>query len=44
MSIDEMSYLESCKLILDSVTPENPNYKDRVGTILYEYVAQVLGP
>ena len=30
--------------ILPAIVPENPNYKDQVGTVLYEYVNQIVGP
>ena len=29
--------------ILPAIVPENPNYKDQVGTVLYEFVNQLVG-
>ena len=43
MSIDQR-YLITCDSIINAVVPENPNYKDQVGTILYEYIQQIVGP
>jgi len=43
MSI-EQRYIMACHQILAAVMPENPNYKDQVGTVLYEYIAQIVGP
>jgi len=31
-------------VILPAIIPDNPNYKDQVGTVLYEFVAQLVGP
>lgn len=42
MTIDQR-YLISCHQILPAVVPENPNYKDQVGTVLYEYIQQLIG-
>lgn len=43
MSI-EQRYLMACHQIIQAVIPENPNYKDQVGTVLYEYITQIVGP
>jgi len=43
MSI-EQRYLMACHQIINAVIPENPNYKDQVGTILYEYITTIVGP
>jgi len=42
MTLDQR-YLLSCHQILPAVVPENPNYKDQVGTVLYEYIQQLIG-
>ena len=33
----------TAKQILPAIVPENPNYKDQVGTIIYEFVTQLVG-
>merc|ERR1719389_190777 len=40
----EQRYLLACHQIINAVTPENPNYKDQVGTVLYEYITALVGP
>ena len=40
----EQRYLMACHTILNAVVAENPNYKDQVGTVLYEFVNQLVGP
>jgi len=40
----EQRYLMACHQIINAVTPENPNYKDQVGTVLYEYITALVGP
>lgn len=40
----EQRYLMACHQIISAVVPENPNYKDQVGTVLYEYITQIVGP
>merc|ERR1719226_279175 len=40
----EQRYLMACYQIFNAVTPENPNYKDQVGTVIYEYVTALCGP
>jgi hypothetical protein len=42
LSIDQR-YLVSCHQILAAIVPENPNYKDQVGTVLFEYIQQLIG-
>ena len=32
-----------CSSIYNSVVPENPNYKDCLGAILFEYVKHIVG-
>lgn len=39
----EQAYLMACSQIINAVVPENPNYKDQVGTVLYEYIQQIVG-
>ena len=34
----------TCNQILPAIVAENPNYKDQVGTVLYEFVNQLVGP
>jgi len=41
---EEKRYLKACKQIIDSGTFENLNYKDQVGTILYDFISQIIGP
>ena len=33
----------TCNQILPAIVSENPNYKDQVGTVLYEFVNQLVG-
>merc|ERR1719230_1353243 len=40
----EQRYLMACHQIIPAVTPENPNYKDQVGTVIYEYINALVGP
>ena len=42
LSLDQR-YLMNCHQIINAVTPENPNYKDQVGTVLYEFINQLVG-
>ena len=42
MNIDQR-YIMTCHSIINAVVPENPNYKNQVGTILYEYIQQIVG-
>jgi len=42
MSI-EQRYLLACQQIFPAVVPENPNYKDQVGTVLYEHINTLVG-
>lgn len=39
----EQAYIMACSQIINAVVPENPNYKDQVGTVLYEYIQQIVG-
>ena len=39
----EQRYLMTCNAIIHAMVPENPNYKEQVGTTLYEYIAQLVG-
>ena len=39
----DQRYLQSCHQILAAIVPENPNYKDQVGTVLFEYIQQLIG-
>lgn len=39
----EQRYLMSCHQILTAVVPENPNYKEQVGTVLFEYIQHLIG-
>merc|ERR1712203_1196347 len=40
----EQRYLVACHQIIHAIAPENPNYKDQVGTVLYEYITALVGP
>ena len=33
----------ACQQIFPAVVPENPNYKDQVGTVLYEHINVLVG-
>ena len=39
----EHEYMQNCHLILPGIVEENPNYREQVGTVLYEYVTQLAG-
>merc|ERR1712173_539736 len=39
----DQKYIMTANQILPAVVPENPNYKDQVGTVLYEFVSQLVG-
>ena len=39
----EQRYLMACQQIFPAVVPENPNYKDQVGTVLYEHITGLVG-
>jgi hypothetical protein len=43
LTIDQ-KYIMTTNAILPAIVPENPNYKDQVGTVLYEFVNQLVGP
>ena len=43
LSIDQR-YLMSCQQIINAVVVENPNYKEQVGTVLFEYIQHIVGP
>ena len=40
----EQRYAAYCHQIVNAVVPENPNYKDQVGTCLYEFITHIVGP
>lgn len=40
----DQKFVMTTNVILPAIIPENPNYKDQVGTVLYEFVAQLVGP
>ena len=40
----EQRYLYACHQILAAVVPENVNYKDQVGTVLYDFITHIVGP
>ena len=42
LTLDQM-YIMTTNAILPAIVPENPNYKDQVGTVLYEFVNQLVG-
>ena len=39
----DQKYIMTTNQILPAIVPENPNYKDQVGTVLYEFVNQLVG-
>ena len=39
----DQKYIMTTNAILPAIVPENPNYKDQVGTVLYEFVNQLVG-
>ena len=39
----EERYLLACQQIFPAVVAENPNYKDQVGTVLYNYISSLVG-
>ena len=43
LTIDQ-KFVMTTNVILPAIIPDNPNYKDQVGTVLYEFVAQLVGP
>ena len=43
LTIDQR-YVMTTNVIQPAIIPENPNYKEQVGTVLYEFVAQLVGP
>ena len=43
LTIDQ-KFVMTTNVIFPAVIPDNPNYKDQVGTVLYEFVAQLVGP
>ena len=43
LSLDQ-KFVMTTTVILPAIIPDNPNYKDQVGTVLYEFVAQLVGP
>ena len=40
----DQRFIMTCNQILPAIVSENPNYKDQVGTVLYEFVNQLVGP
>jgi len=40
----EQRYLLACTNLIYAVVPENPAYKEQVGTIFFEYIKQIVGP
>ena len=40
----DQRFIMTCNQILPAIVAENPNYKDQVGTVLYEFVNQLVGP
>ena len=42
LTIDQ-KFVMTTNVILPAIIPDNPNYKDQVGTVLYEFVAQLVG-
>ena len=40
----EQRYLLSCQQIIYAVVPENPSYKEQVGTIFFDYIKHIAGP
>lgn len=39
----DQKYMLTTSQILNAIVPENPAYKDQVGTVLYEYVNHLVG-
>jgi len=39
----EQRYLLACQQIFPAVVAENPNYKDQVGTVLYDHINSLVG-
>merc|ERR1712113_76090 len=39
----DQKYLMTTNQILPAIVSENPNYKNQVGTVLYEFVHQLVG-
>jgi len=42
MSIDQR-YLYQCHQYFNAVIPENPNYREQVGTVLFPFIEQIIG-
>ena len=42
LTIDQ-KFVMTTNVILPAIIPDNPNYKDQVGTVLYEFVNQLVG-
>ena len=40
----EQRYLLACQQIIYAVVPENPNYKEQVGTVIFDYIKSIAGP
>lgn len=40
----DQKFVMTTNVILPAIIVDNPNYKDQVGTVLYEFVAQLVGP
>ena len=39
----EQRYLVSCSQLIFAVVPENPQYKEQVGTLLFDYIKHISG-
>ena len=39
----EQRYAAKCHHVVNTVVPENPNYKDQVGNCIYEFVTHIIG-
>lgn len=40
----EQRYLIACQQLIYAVVPENPNYKEQVGTCFFDFIKQIAGP
>jgi len=40
----EQRFLLACQQIIYAVVPENPNYKEQVGTVIFDFIKQIAGP
>ena len=40
----EQRFLLACQQIIYAVVPENPNYKEQVGTVIFDFIKQITGP